>query len=361
MTPDAGAPRVSVVMAVHNGDRYIGAAVDSVLAQRFPDLELIVVDDGSTDRSAAIVRERADPRVRLVSNGRNLGLAPSLNIGVAAARGEFIARLDSDDLALPARLERQVAFMDANPGVALVGSWYVTMAEDGTPGAPIRLPTRHWDLRWHLCIHCPFAHSAVLWRRRVVAERVGVYDERLRFSEDYDFWCRISAQLQVANLPEYLIHLRTHPGSMTSTYGDLTRQGLRMQAAHAGRLLGWPPDEEERNETRLTRLYWMAVSRPRGLTQPELLDAAAEVLRLHAAFVADERVPRAEAERQRGALRMRLARQLLWASRTAVADGRRGASGALLRSVLELAPTALLSRQAVDAGIGIAARVLGWP
>ena len=187
MTADERTPRVSVVMAVHDGERYIGAAVDSVLAQRFSDLELIVVDDGSTDRSIAIVRERADPRVRVITNGRNLGLAPSLNIGVGEARGEFVARLDCDDVAMPQRLERQVAFMDANPDVALLGSWYVTMAEDGTLGEPIQLPTRHWDLRWQLCIHCPFAHSAVLWRRRLVAERIGAYDERLRFSEDYDF------------------------------------------------------------------------------------------------------------------------------------------------------------------------------
>ena len=111
------APRVSVVMAVHDGERYVGAAVDSILTQKFRDLELIVVDDGSTDRSPEIVREHADPRVRLIANGRNLGLAPSLNVGLAEARGEFVARLDADDVAMPHRLARQVEFMDANPHV----------------------------------------------------------------------------------------------------------------------------------------------------------------------------------------------------------------------------------------------------
>ena len=274
MTADGGAPRVSVVMAVHDGERYVAAAVDSVLAQRFRDLELIVVDDGSTDRTVEIVRARADPRIRIVSNERNLGLARSLNIGVAEARGEFVARLDADDVATPERLTRQVAFMDANEDVALVGSWYHEMAADGTPGAPVRLPTRHWDLRWSLCIHCPFVHSAVLWRRRIVAEQVGGYDERLSFSEDYDLWWRLSARLRVANLPEYLLYLRTHPSQMTATYGDLARTGLRMQAAHAARLLDWP-DDEEANTRRLQRLYRIVVSTPRDVTQPELLADAA--------------------------------------------------------------------------------------
>jgi glycosyltransferase involved in cell wall biosynthesis len=244
----ARAPRVSVVMAVHDGERFVCAAVDSVLTQKFRDLELIVVDDGSTDRSAEIVREHPDPRVRLVANGRNLGLAPSLNVGLAEARGEFVARLDADDVAMPQRLARQVAFMDANPRVALLGSWYTEMAADGTPGAQVKIPTQHWDLRWHMCLYCPFAHSAVLWRRTLVAERVGQYDERLAYSMDYDLWRRIAERLEVANLPESLLLLRAHAQSMTATYGERAREGLRMQAAYAARLLGWPAAESDSHE-----------------------------------------------------------------------------------------------------------------
>lgn len=345
-------------MAVHDGERYVGEAVDSVLAQSFRDLELIVVDDGSTDRTAETVRERADPRVRLISNARNLGLAPSLNVGLDEARGEFVARLDADDVALPARLARQVAFMDGHPDVALLGSWYHEMSADGSLGAPVRVPTRHWDLRWHLCLYSPFAHSAVLWRRELVEREVGRYDDGLRFSEDYDLWRRISARLHVANLPEFLLHLRTHPEQMTATYGDLSRTGLRMQAEHAARLLGWPPDVGDQNEQRVQRLYRMLLGAPLDRSQPELLEDVAEVLRLHEAFVTEAQMPLEEAERQRREVRAQLARQLLWVSRTAKADGRRGASGALLRAVVELAPRAMLGREAVDAGIGVAARVL---
>jgi hypothetical protein len=345
----ARTPRVSVVMAVYNGAQYVGAAVDSVLSQQFRDLELIVVDDGSADHSAEIVRQRADPRLRIITNDRNLGLAPSLNVGLAEARGEFIARLDADDIAMPRRLARQVAFMEANPQVALLGSWYVEM------------PTGHWDLRWHLCLTCPFVHSAMLWRRALIAERVGQYDERIIYSEDLDLWLRIAARLEVANVPESLLYLRTHQHSMTATYGDRARDGLRMQAAYAARLLGWSAEAGVSSETRLWQLYRMYVSRPTDRDQSELLADAAEVLRLHDAFVADARVPADVARRQRRAVRERLARQLLWASRTARGGGRRGASGELLRAVVALAPRALFSRESIDASIGLAARVLSRP
>lgn len=361
MSSNTRAPRVSVVMAVHDGERYIGAAVDSVLTQKFRDLELIVVDDGSTDRSAEIVREHADPRVRLIANGRNLGLAPSLNVGLAEARGEFVARLDADDVAMPQRLAEQVAFMEARPEVALLGSWYTEMAADGTPGAQCRLPTRHWDLRWHLCLYTPFAHSAMLWRRALVAEQIGQYDERLAYSMDFDFWRRIAERLDVANVPESLLYLRAHEHSMTSTYGERAREGLRLQAAYAARLLGWPTAASDSPETRLRRLYRLLISRPTDRSQPELLADAAEVLRLHHAFARDAGVPDDVAHGQRREIRERLARQLLWASRTARAGGRRGASGELLRTVATLAPGAFLSRESVDASIGLVARVLRRP
>lgn len=361
MSGDTRAPRVSVVMAVHNGERYVGAAVDSILDQQFGDLELIVIDDGSTDRTAEIVRQRGDPRVRLIANARNLGLAPSLNVGLAAARGEFVARLDADDVALPQRLMRQVAFMDAHRQVALLGSWYVEIGADGTPRAESKPPTRHWDLRWHLCLYCPFAHSAMLWRRTLVAERVGQYDERLAYSMDLDLWRRIAEVLQVANLPESLLYLRAHEQSMTATYGERAREGLRMQAVYAARLLGWPDVGSESHETRLWRLYRMLISRPSDRSQAELLADAAEVVRLHEAFVRDAGMPPAVAQQQRSQVRERLARQLLRASRTAKAGERRGASGELLRAVAALAPRAFLSRESVDASIGLAARVLGRP
>ena len=355
----ATAPRVSVVMAVHDGEPYLRTAIESLLAQTYRDFELIVIDDGSTDGSASIVRACADPRIRLLSNDRNIGLAPSLNRGLAEARGEFIARLDADDVAMPDRLARQVAFMDANPKVALLGSWYVEISASGAPLARRRLPTEHWDLRWHLCVTCPFVHSAVLWRRRVVAERVGRYDETIGYGEDYDLWNRLAARLTVATLPAYLVRHRLHASSMTSTHGPRERAGVRLRVATAARLLGWPVGEDE-NEDRLRRLYELLVGTPRGRTQRELLDSAAELLRLQQAFAVQAAMPTDVAARQRARLRRHLARRLLRASRLAPkADGGRGAGRELLRTVLELAPSAVLSADALGAGLTMAARALG--
>jgi len=295
------APRVSVVMAVRDGERYLRTAIDSVLTQTFRNLELIVIDDGSTDHSAAIVRGVEDPRIRLLSNDGKRGLASSLNRGVTEARGEFIARLDADDIAMPERLARQLAFMDANPHVALLGSWYVEISEDGEPLVRRRLPTEHWDLRWHLCVTCPFIHSAVLWRRSMVAERVGGYDETISYGEDYDLWHRLAARLPVATLPAYLVQHRLHSGSMTSTHAARARAGVRMRIQSAARLLGWPTDDDA-NEARLRRLYELLVSTPRQPPGRQWLHDARELLRLHGAFAATEGVPPRVAARQRRAI-----------------------------------------------------------
>ena len=353
------APRVSVVMPVFNGERYLRAAIDSVLAQTERDFELIVIDDGSTDATASIVRGIADPRIRLIPNERNLGLVRSLNRGVAAARGEFVARLDADDLAMPERFARQVAFLDENPDVALLGSWYVEISPAGEPLARRRLPTAHWDLRWHLCITCPFVHSAVMWRREPVAREVGQYDERLVLGEDYDLWRRIGERFRLATLPSYLVQYRLHSVSMMATYGVHTLEGRRMRSERAAALLGWP-DDPEANQDRLKRLYDLMIGTPRGRSQRDLLDDATTILRLQSAFATQTGMPADVAARQRDDLRRELARRLLRASRLAPGpDGTRGATRELLREVVELAPSALLSRDALGAGMTMAARALG--
>lgn len=303
------APRVSVVMAVRNGERYLAHAIESILSQRLADLELVVIDDGSTDRSAAIVAGFGDARVRLLSNGSRAGLATSLNRGVSAARGQLVARLDADDVAAPERLARQVEFLDAHSHVALVGSWYIEIDAEGRDRARHRLPIEHWDLRWHLCLYSPFVHSAVMWRRELVADRVGAYDERLAYSMDFDLWRRIANTLPVANVPEYLVRVRSHPGSMTATYGEPTREGMRLRALYAARLLGWTAAAEAAS-LRLDRLYRLLASTPRESFGSQWLRDARELLRLHAAFVAAEGVPPQVAARQRHAIVAGIVRRL---------------------------------------------------
>src|SRR5258707_849690 len=116
-------PRVSVVMSVYNGEKYLGEAVDSILAQTFTDFEFIIIDDGSEDRSPELIEAYVDSRISFLRNEKNVGLTRSLNKGLQVASGEYIARMDCDDVSLPDRFAKQVAFMDANSGVGACGTW----------------------------------------------------------------------------------------------------------------------------------------------------------------------------------------------------------------------------------------------
>ena len=192
-------PRISVVLPVRNGAAYFEEALESVLSQTLRELELIVVDDGSTDRTPEILASAAsrDRRVRLLASGSS-GVVAALNEGCAAAAAPFVARLDADDVALPERLERQVAVLDVHPEVGLVGGAYFTIDEAGTRRATFRTPTHDAALRGRLAKYNVFASSAVTFRRDAF-EQAGGY--RLAPIEDYDLWLRISERWQLAAVP----------------------------------------------------------------------------------------------------------------------------------------------------------------
>ena len=299
MTAPGAPPRVSVVMAVHDGARWVREGVGSLLAQTFADFELLVVDDGSTDDTAERLREIRDPRLRVLRNGRNLGLAASLNRGIAEARGELVARQDVDDRSAPHRLARQVAFMDAHPDVALVGCWYTEIDADGAPLAAHRLPTEHADILWALHLYSPFVHSAVLWRRVPVRDAVGGYDERLAYSMDFDLWRRIADRFPVANLPEPLLDLRVHDTSMTATYGERASEGRRLRAQRAAHVLAWPADDAL---ARFDRLFALLHGPVRPRSTGHLVRDVRDLLRLHAAFVRERGIAAAVAARQRAGI-----------------------------------------------------------
>lgn len=230
------APRVTVLMPVYNAARFVEAAIRSVLAQTFDDFELVVIDDGSSDDSARIVRSFDDPRIRFVQNERNLGLTPTLNRGLALARGEFVARQDADDLSEPPRLERQVAFLDANPEVAVVGSWYTKIGEHGEPLGKRTPPTDDVSVQWAMLSYCPIVHSAATFRRDAITA-LGAYDERFGYAEDFDLWSRVAKRYRMANVPEYLVQYRVLPTSMTATIGDSSDVGAQLSLANVRSLL----------------------------------------------------------------------------------------------------------------------------
>jgi glycosyltransferase involved in cell wall biosynthesis len=218
-------PRVSVVMAVHDGGRFVGEAVAGVLAQTFRDFELIVVDDASTDDTPDVLDQFRDPRIVRMRNARSLGPASSRNSAIDASRGELVAILDADDAAAPIRLATQLEFLDAHPDFGgCAGRCVVTdVSGRALQGAP-PCPTDDALVAWRLLLFTnPFVHST-LTVRRAVFDRVGRYDERLVVSHDRDFVSRCFRATRLRVLPQELARFRMHDDSFGARNRKLQRE-----------------------------------------------------------------------------------------------------------------------------------------
>jgi glycosyltransferase involved in cell wall biosynthesis len=224
---------VSVVTTVYNGERYVDRAIPGILGQTFKDFEWILVDDGSNDRTPQILEELAqrDSRVRIFSPGR-LGLVPAANYGIAQARGEYIARQDFDDRSYPDRLRLQVAILDAQPKVGVVGGYYVVVDENRSERYVRMAPTEHAAILSSMAKYIPFANTVVMFRRQVWIESGG-YPE-VADLEDQLLWLR-AAKLgwRFANVPEPIGEHFVHGSSFfhrSFKYADRQRNLARVQA-----------------------------------------------------------------------------------------------------------------------------------
>jgi glycosyltransferase involved in cell wall biosynthesis len=245
-------PRVSVVIPVHNREPYIGAAIASVLAQTFGDFELLVIDDGSTDGTRDVVRSFRDQRIRLLCQASNRGIAKTRNAGVDAARGDYLAFLDSDDVALPDRLAAQVDFLDHHPDHAAVGAWIDWMDDRGRPtGRVKRRPPRPDDVSALRLFRQGIENTASMARTAVL--RQYRHDERFEVSEDFDLWARVAADRPIANLAMVLVLRRAHAQQTSKGRDEQTR--LYRQAIYARQLeaLGVAFEEEDLRRHHLLR------------------------------------------------------------------------------------------------------------
>lgn len=228
-------PAVSVVMPVYNEAAFVGDAIQSVLRQTVRDLELVIVDNGSTDRSPEILRGISDPRVRVLRNPHNLGSAAAGNRAVRESRAALIARMDADDIALPQRLEKQLAAFTAQPTLALLGAQVRHFQTRGPlfgRFAP-RAVTRR-GIAWQSLFGSPFVHSTTMFTRESF-ESAGGYDERMQRSSDFALFSRIQANSHAANLPDVLVRFRHAPRALLldSAYDALVRNVIEQNVRHA--------------------------------------------------------------------------------------------------------------------------------
>lgn len=200
-------PLVSVIIPTNNRKEYIVKAINSVLSQTFKALEIIIIDDGSTDGSDKVISEfiRNSPDIIAIKNEINLGIVVSLNKGIRAARGKYIARLDDDDVWCDnKKIEKQVDFLEKNPEYCLVGGGVIKIDKNGKEIVRYLLPEEDEDIRKKILINNVFAHTAVIFRKDIF-QKVGGYDEQFIFIEDWDLWLKMGKVSKFYNLQDFFV------------------------------------------------------------------------------------------------------------------------------------------------------------
>jgi glycosyltransferase involved in cell wall biosynthesis len=256
MTEDVGwlspmPSSVTVLMAVYNGERFLRRALDSLLAQTWQQFEVIVIDDGSTDATATILAEVRDARFSLYRNPQNIGLTRSLNRGLRLARGDYLARMDADDVALPIRLATQVAFLDEHREVGLVGSDCELIDQDDLVVARQVFPKSHTAIRWRHFFENGICHPTVMLRRSILKQHQLCYDERLTYAQDFDLWTRLLWHTRGENLSIPLLLWRDHAGRISAHHRDQQMQVVtEVIRRELSRLLGRPIEASLAQELR---------------------------------------------------------------------------------------------------------------
>jgi len=258
-------PKVTVLLPVFNGAKYLTQAVDSILGQSFRDFEFLVIDDGSTDDSSRLVEAYGDPRLRFIRNRANLGLVAALNKGLLAARGEYVARMDADDISHPRRLAKQVRFLDAHPRVGVCGSWVRFFP--GENGYLWKLPQGPEEIRCWSFHTVGVAHPAVMLRRQLFIEHGLFYDAQYCHVEDYELWGRALHYMEFANLPEVLLDYRLSADQVCSRHSREQLEGMASLRAQKLRELGIEPTVDE-------QLLHEAVMNCTALPDHDFLDRA---------------------------------------------------------------------------------------
>lgn len=284
-------PLVSVIMPVYNGARFLREAIDSIRKQTLHDFEFIIIDDGSTDATPAILAGYAahDARIRIESLPENQGIVAALNYGCALARGRYLARMDADDISLPDRLRIQADYLDHHPEIGAVGTSVQHIDVHGTPGVIVHPPLSPGLIRWRAFFASPMAHSSVMLRRALF-EQVGGYDAGL--AQDYNLWLRMGAITDLANLPEVLLYYRLWEGTITSQHAARTNDiATELAQRSMAALLG----EAVSRETAAAMRAIMVLDKATWPDDPDAIMATARwLVRVCAVYAKSKRLCRGE-------------------------------------------------------------------
>jgi len=211
-------PTLTVLMPVYNGEKYLRESIESILEQTFTDFDFLIVDDGSTDNSALIINSYNDTRIKYLKNEKNLGIVHSLNRGLDLATGDYIARMDCDDISLPNRLEKQVLFMEGNPDIGISGTWVQIFGEQSN-NAVWKYPYDPKEISYALLFNSVLAHPSVIIRMSFLKNYGLRYDPEYIYAEDYNLWVVADNYFKLANIPEVLLKYRlsnTNTGKVNS-------------------------------------------------------------------------------------------------------------------------------------------------
>jgi glycosyltransferase involved in cell wall biosynthesis len=231
-------PKVSVLLPTYNNETTLGAAIDSILGQTFADFELLVIDDASSDGTPALLAKYTDPRLRIIRNETNLKIVAALNSGLDQAKGDYIARMDADDISLPKRFALQCAYLDSHPPIGVVGSWIEIF---GTQRVSYihRCPATHDEIIAASFFVNPMAHPTVMMRRSALAG--AHYATDYPYAEDWELWCRLMETLRFANMQEVLVRYRIKPSVGTPAVSHSQSGKERLLRTNITRL-GLSPD-----------------------------------------------------------------------------------------------------------------------
>jgi len=235
-------PKITVLMPVYNGEKYLKESIESILNQTFSDFEFLIVDDGSTDKSVQIIEEyqKKDLRIRLLDNQKEKGIVGALNTGLEQTRGKYIARMDCDDISLPERLSKQFEFMEKNREVGVCGSWIRLF---GKTEGMVKNPSGHNTIKCHLLFYNAVAHPTAMMRAEFF-KKFSLKYKNFSHAEDFELWARCSFLFKLYNIPEVLLNYRISEDNITSRKKDvLFNTVLNIFRNSLGRLTIQTPDD----------------------------------------------------------------------------------------------------------------------